>query len=345
MAESMATVAVKPVARGQEIEKAPLRVLSVIPCEEQGPAMIFAKRQVSALRNIGIDSEAFFLSSRTSPIILLKEWRRFRRKIRYFAPDLIHAHFGTMTAFFCSLASLRPLVVTYRGSDLNPCPNIPRLRAKLGKVLSQVASLRASQAICVSEQLKGRLLWAKGRTTVIPSGVDTRLFYPRPRDSARADIGWSKDERVILFNAGTNPVIKRLDLAEAAVDVARSRCGEVRLEVLRGATDPKMVPVLLNAADCLLVTSDWEGSPNIVKEAIACNLPVVSVDVGDVRYRLASVQPSRIVARDVKQLGQALADILSKCERSDGFTTIQNLSEDQVSRQILSVYRKALGLE
>ena len=343
MAYSVATGAVKTPILLQERLTPPLRVLSVIPAEEEGAAMIFAKRQVRALREVGVVSEPFFLSSRTSPFILVREWRRLRREIRSFRPDLIHAHFGTMTAFFCALAGTRPLVVTYRGSDLNPCPNIPRLRAGLGKVLSQIASLRASRAICVSEQLKGKLLWAKRRTTVIPTGVDTQLFYPRSRNTARAEIGLPVDERVVLFNASSNPRIKRLDLARAAVDRARSLCGAIRFEVLEGATDPKVVPLLLNAADCLLVTSDWEGSPNIVKEAIACNLPVVSVEVGDVRARLAMVEPSRIVERDVDKLGQALADILSRRQRSNGFATIQGLSQERVSRQILSIYQAALG--
>lgn len=305
--------------------------------------MIFAKRQVADLRELGIVSESFFLSSRTSPLVLMREWLRFRREIRSFRPDLIHAQFGTMTAFFCSLSSLRPLVVTYHGSDLNPCPGVPRLRATLGKALSQIASVRASRVICVSEQLKGRLLWAKKHTTVIPCGVDTRLFRPRPRDAARAELGWRSEERVVLFNAGTNSRIKRLDLASAAVDSARGLCGEIRFEVLAGATDPNAVPLFLNAADCLLVTSDWEGSPCIVKEAIACNLPVVSVDVGDVRARLAQVHPSRIVDRDVNQLGQAVADIVTQRQRSNGFASIQGLTQDRISMQILSVYQAALG--
>src|SRR5260370_15042405 len=104
--------------------------------------------------------------------------------MRSFRPDRIHAHRGTTTAFFCALAGTRPLVVTYRGSDLNPCPNIPRLRAGLGKILSQIASLRASRIICVSEQLKGKLLSAKRRTTVVPPRADPQLLYPRPHHTA-----------------------------------------------------------------------------------------------------------------------------------------------------------------
>ncbi len=322
----------------------PLRVLAVIPGEKDGGSMIFAKRQVAALRELGVVSEPFYLSSRTSPVVLIREWRRLRRQIRAFRPNLIHAHFGTMTALFCLFSGRLPLVITYRGSDLNPSPSVSRLRSAAGKFLSQVAALRASRIICVSEQLKSRLFWAKQYTTVIPTGVDTRVFFPRSQDAARSELGWKSGERVVLFNAGRHAKVKRLDLAQTAIEFARRYCGDIRFVVLDGHTEPKIVPTMMNGADCLLVTSDWEGSPNIVKEAMACNLPIVSVDVGDVRERLATVSPSRLVARDPTQIGEAIAEMVEKRERSNGYLSIQALALDKVSKSILAVYQRALGL-
>jgi teichuronic acid biosynthesis glycosyltransferase TuaC len=343
MAHPVETRSVNAAAFIQQPAGKPLRVLSVIPAEAEGPSMIFVKRQVAALQDLGVINRPFFLSSRTSPAVLLREWRRLRRQIREFGPDLLHAHFGTMTAFFCMFSGRLPLVVTYRGSDLNPSAGISRLRSGVGKLLSQIAALRASRIICVSEQLKGRLFWTKRRATVIPSGVDTRVFYPRPRDEARSELGWGTQERVVLFNAGRFPRVKRLDLAQAAVEVARGICGEIRFVVLEGYTDPEVVPTMMNGADCLLFTSDWEGSPNVVKEAMACNLPVVSVDVGDVRERLAMVSPSRIVARNPQPIGEALAEILAQGRRSNGYLAIPTLSQDKIVRDILSVYQETLG--
>jgi glycosyltransferase involved in cell wall biosynthesis len=304
--------------------------------------MIFVKRQVAALCHVGVAVIPFYLASRTSPLVLIREWRRLRTTIRHFRPDIMHAHFGTMTAFFCSLSARLPLVITYRGSDLNPSASTPRLRAGLGKLLSQLAALRACRIICVSEQLKQRLLWCKRRVTVIPSGVDLSLFYPRPKEAARHELGWRAAERVVLFNAGKFPQVKRLDLAKQAIEAAGALCGNIRFEVLDGSSDSRAIPTLMNAADCLLVTSDWEGSPNIVKEALACNLPVVSVDVGDVRERLAAVRPSRIVGRDPKEIGEALAEVLVRGERSNGFLAVQALSQDKVALAVSSVYQDAL---
>ena len=322
------------------------RVLAVIPGEPEGPLFIFAKRQVIALRAMGVTVRPFYLASRQQPVILAREWRRFLKELREFEPDLVHAHFGTVTAFMCAVSTSAPLVVTYRGSDLNPVPSISQLRSRLGKLMSQLTALRATRVICVSEELRSRLWLRRHQATVIPNGVDVTEFHPRPQSEARAELGWQDDERVVLFNAGRHPKIKRLDLAEAAVGVARSLCGELRFVVLNGHQDPRQVPTLMNAADCLLVTSDFEGSPDIVKEAMACALPVVSVDVGDVRDRLANVQPSHIVPRSPDSLGRALAERLTCRQRSNGHEVVRaELTMERIAARVLDEYRAALGPE
>src|SRR5258708_35687515 len=105
----------------------PLRVLFLIPGDGQGSSMIFARRQAESLTAEGVKIGTFFLCSRTSLILLWHDYQRFRRTLRADAPDVIHAHYGTVTAMFAALASgRRPLVVTYRGSDLNSSPVRPR---------------------------------------------------------------------------------------------------------------------------------------------------------------------------------------------------------------------------
>jgi glycosyltransferase involved in cell wall biosynthesis len=314
----------------------------VIQGKPDNVLMIFAKRQIASLHKAGVVCKTFFLTSRTSPSILVKEWLKFRREIKLFKPDLIHAHYGSMTSFFCISATNVPVVVSYRGSDLNPDVNASAIRSALGKLLSQLSALRAKQIICVSAGLKARLWWKKNHATVIPSGLDLTIFCPRPRNEARSELGWGNEDCVVLFNAGRDQTNKRLDLAQSAVDVARTACGGIKFIVLNGHVEPKEIPTYLNAADCLILTSNSEGSPNVVKEALACNLPVVTVDVGDVRERLAGIRPSRIVERDPQALGQALAKILSEGKRSNGFEAVQGLSLDRLSTHILSVYESAI---
>jgi glycosyltransferase involved in cell wall biosynthesis len=318
---------------------AAIRVLFVIPGSDTGSSMVFARRQAESLGAEGISVECFYLRSRTSPAVLLKEFMRFREVVRNFAPDVIHAQFGTVTALFSALASSRktPLVVTFRGTDLNWAPN-GGLRGLLGRLFSQLAALRADRVVCVSHHLRSRLWWRRRRAKVMPSGVDTHRFRPFGRLNSRSRLGWGEEERVVLFNAGHNPRNKRLDLAEAAARLARYANPNIRLEVLRGATDPRFVPLYMNAADCLLVTSDSEGSPTVVQEALACCLPIVSVDVGDVRERIHGVAPSLIAAREPAALARALLRVVEKPVRSNGREKTVEISLSAIARELRHVY-------
>jgi glycosyltransferase involved in cell wall biosynthesis len=326
-----------------DIAPSDLRVLHVIPGGGSAASMIFAKREVAALAREGISCKTFYLQSRTSPIVMAGEWRRLRREVSAFSSHLVHAEYGTVTALICVLAVRQPVVVTYRGIELNPCPGVPWVRSALGRILSQVAALGARRIICVSDEVRRRLWWRRDVASVIPSGVDTNLFFPRPRAEARRELGWLRAERIVLFNSGGDTKIKRFDLASAAVEVARSRIGPVTLVILDGTIDPVRVPLFLNGADCLLCTSDSEGSPDIVKEALACNLPVVSVDVGDVRERLQGVSPSHVVERTPEALGAALAYTLQHPARSNGTEAIRSVTQQLSCQKIISVYRSALG--
>jgi glycosyltransferase involved in cell wall biosynthesis len=320
----------------------PLRVLSVIPGGNGSASMIFAKRQAQSLVMEEIENRNFFLASRTAPWWLWLEILRFRRKIQEFQPHVVHAHFGTMTALFCAVATRLPLVITFRGSDLNPCPSMSWMRSFVGRLFSHLAAIRARHIICVSLQLRRRLWWRRNQISVIPTGVDTDVFQPLPRNAARRELGWSVDDSIVLFNAGQTPAVKRLDLAEAAVAAARRKAPAVRLVVLNGSTDPRLLPLMMNAADCLLLTSDWEGSPTVVQEALACNLPIVTVDVGDVRQRLHGVEASAIVPRNTVALAQAIVAMVTPSQRSNGRAFTGEISLRAIAPRVVDIYRTVL---
>ena len=326
------------------VERSTPRVLHVIPGDSGGGTMIFAKRQVASLAQAGVPGETVYLSSRLNPVVLARDGLRIRRLARSFRPDLIHAHYGTVTALLCACLSPVPLVISFRGSDLNPVGGAGGgARFAMRQLLSQSAALRAARIICVSAGLRERLWWRAERVVVVPTGVDLRTFHPRPRDDVRRELGWSTEHRVVVFNVGNNPRTKRLDLAEAAFAHARAARPDLRLHLIDGNELASRIPLILNAADCLLVTSDQEGSPNIVKEALACDLPVVSVDVGDVADRLRGVTPSRVVNRDPAAIAKALNDVVSLGARCNGSDAVRDLSEEHVAQRILGVYRDALG--
>jgi glycosyltransferase involved in cell wall biosynthesis len=214
------------------------------------------------------------------------------------------------------------------------------LRAACGRLFSQLAALRAQKIICVSRRLRDRLWWRGGVVAIQPSGVDSDVFRPEPRLPARRRLGWSDDESVALFHAGRDVRVKRLDLAQAAVDQARRKVPSLRLEILDGSVPSSLVPSLMNAADCLLLTSFSEGSPSVVQEALASNLPIVSVAVGDVEERLHGVDHSTVALPDAAALGVALARLVDPPRRSNGRQKIPEFCSRRLARELKEIYQE-----
>lgn len=300
------------------VEQPPMRVLVVIPGAPEDNSMTFSRRQARAL-SMRPDAvvETWFFRSRTSLVALLRARQAFQGTIERFVPDVVHVHYGTITAFFTVLFSPVPVVVTYHGSDLNRTPGDGLLRDLFGRTLSQFAALGAAGIICVSDGLRQRLWWRRKEVEVIPMGVELDRYVPIPREEARRELGWPDRPLKIIFNS-RDAAVKRLDIARAVEAQVRALGVDAELEVLRGGITQERMPILLSAADALLLCSDSEGSPTMVKEAMACNLPVVTNDVGDVRERLAGVSPGAIVPRDPERMADALREVLRDRRRSNG---------------------------
>ncbi len=320
-----------------------IRVLAVIPDGGNKVSMIFAHRQMNSLKATSIDVGVFMLRSRTSLKSLFSDMIAFRQKLATFNPHIVHAHYGTVTSFFCALAANKPLVITFRGSDLNPVLGENVFCGGIKRLLSQLSTLRAKHIICVSQKLKKRFWWRNNKVSIIPSGIDSSIFKPLPIKYARERLGLSLTDRIILFNVGKSPLVKRFDLAEQAIEYVNSHFPNTCLVKLYGNIDPDDMPFYYNAADCLLLTSDHEGSPNVVKEAISCNCLVVSVDVGDVRERLIDVWPSKIVTRDPAEIGEGIIEILKIGKRSNGHDLIQDISLEKQGVQLVSIYQSMLN--
>ena len=315
-----------------------MRVLLVTPGDGSPACMPFAHRFEKSLLKAGIYVQNFWLQSRTSPKVIFTEGLRFHRVVRQFKPDVVHAYYGTVTSFFCLMNSSKPLIITFHGSDLNPVPSDNVFRYVFSHILSQLSALFAKRIVCVSKGLKRRLWWKKDKSSVIPCGININIFKPMERKEARDHLGWDEINKIILFNARTDPIGKRLDLAETTIKLVKESIPNVKLFVFRGNTPHSEMPLYYNAADALLMTSDHEGSPMVIKEALACNLPVVSVDVGDVRERLEGVEPSYIVKREPNDLSKALVKILASPVRSNGRELIKEISEDRVAEQVIELY-------
>jgi len=173
---------------------------------------------------------------------------------------------------------------------------------------------------------------------VIPSGLDFGLFRPIPQDEARRHLGLPVDKRFLLFVGNPELPRKRYDLARQAVDVL-NRSLSAELLVGWGAPHDD-IPFYMNAADALVFTSRQEGSPNVVKEALACNLPVVSVRVGDVPLRLQNVEGCELCDDDRPEtIAAALERVLRRNRRVAGRDAVRDLDEQRLAQEVISIYR------
>lgn len=308
-------------------------------------AGIFVQRQVASLQALGVsvDVRVVGRSPGSRWPHLIAELRDEMKRGMY---DLVHAQYGGRTALAAVMASVRPVVISFCGTDLNGLKTgsaVARAYTGAGVLCSQLAAPRATGLIAKSGALANRLWQSRDRRRcrVIPNGIDLELFRPMDRQEARARLGWSSDRPVVLVSGQSDGPVKRLDLAQAVVEEARQQVPELSLHLLRGVP-PQDVPLHLNAADVLLLTSQHEGSPNIVKEALACNVAVVSVDVGDVRRWISGTPGCWLCDRTIPTLADAVTQAIACGGHSQGRDAISSLALQGVATQILGVYEEAL---
>jgi teichuronic acid biosynthesis glycosyltransferase TuaC len=305
-----------------------------------GPA-VFIARQAEFLRREGVEVDLFPFRGARDPRNYYVAWREVRRRLKHGRYDLVHAQFGQ--SGITALPKQVPLVVTYRGDDLEGIIGEDGRYAASGWLLRSVSRLVARQAdaaIVVSDHMK-RYLPGSVQAHVIPSGIDLELFRPEPRDALRTRLGLPLDQKLVLFVGNPALARKRHSLAQAAVELV-SQSMPVRL-VVGWEMPHREIAQLMNACDALILTSMQEGSPNSVKEALACNLPVVSVPVGDVALRLKGVMGCELCPDDrAETLATALQRVLSRGERIDGRPAVAHLDEHLLTERLIGIYRSLL---
>lgn len=270
--------------------------------------------------------------------------RQVGRAIRAANPDIVHVMNGGALAFFTATAVRQaPLVISFCGSDLLGDPQVSWKRRCVGGVTvlaSKAAALRADAVIAKSKQLASKVPGTVPlrKIHVIPNGVDFSRFRPLDRRECQSRLGWNSDEFQVLFTGNPNSETKRFKDALGAVECARARGIPARLQLMRGVRHED-VPLWLNAADVLLLCSVHEGSPNIVKESLACECPVVSTDVGDVAERIEGIAGCYLCDRTAESLAGGLGAVHRRSARLRCRSQIASISTEAIARRVESVYR------
>jgi len=258
--------------------------------------------------------------------------------------DVVHAHYGH-SGMVARLQLRPPLVVSYLGTDLlaavpaNGLGPRPRLEAAVFRQLARLAAATITQSREMERVLPRSL---RARNTVIAEGVDMLRFAPADRTSARRELGWALGEPVILFVSDPRRTVKNFPLARAACDALAARLPGLRLHVA-GDMTPADVPRYMNAADALIMTSNYEGGPSVVKEAMACALPVVATPVGILNEVLRGLPGIHVAAPEPAALAGALAMAIEGGRTPAAREAIAFMSLERVAERVAGVYAGVTG--
>ena len=323
-----------------------MRVLIVCSYKPQLPegCVPFIREQVDALRAQGCECAYYYIKGK-GVLGYLREIPGLRKKIREWKPDVVQAHYGLSCLVAILATRSVPVVSTYHGSDINN----PKVRR-----FSMMAIRMSAWNVFVSKR-NVEIAKPKKRWSLVPCGVELSEEQLMTRAEARKVLGWKADEKKVLFAGAFDNAVKDPELAMQAMAVLRAKSQELRVELveLKGYTREE-VNRLMCAVDCLLMTSKTEGSPQVIKEAMACGCPIVSVDVGDVKERVADVDGCYVVPSEelrvnsdklIDELVKALEKALAFEGKTNGREKIieYGLSNELVAQKIIDIYEKVIA--
>lgn len=283
----------------------------------------FILEQADALRRYGGCEIDFFGVEGEGIAGYLRSLPLLRKKISEFRPDIIHAHYG-LSGLLANLQRRVPVVTTYHGSDINEKSVLPF--SKLSMALSRYNIFVSQRTIDIAKPQKNYAL--------MPCGVVLNELQLTDKSVARERMGLNQEKKYVLFAGAFNNAVKNYPLAKEAMDLLP----DAELIELKGYSREK-VTLLMCAVDALLMTSHTEGSPQVVKEAMACGCPVVSVDVGDVSMVIDGVEGCVVCAREASELSNSLAKVFN-VGRTKGREKIISLglTNEEVAGRLLFIY-------
>ena len=234
-----------------------------------------------------------------------------------------------LSGLLATFQSHVPVVITFHGSDVN--------LNRTNFYLSFLASRLSDANIFVHESLSKKLILFSDKVEIIPCGVNLNLFKPIDKLASRDKLGLDHNHNYVLFSSSFNNKIKNAGLAKLAL----SNFENIILLEMKGYSREE-VHLLMNAVDILIVTSLSETGPLVVKEALACNCPIISTDVGDVKELAKGTKNCYIVEYDAKHIEQRIRDILSSNKRSDGRAAVKHFGLEKIATDVYEVYKRVV---
>lgn len=284
--------------------------------------------QAQSLIDIGCDVEMY-------PILeggirgYIKYFFKLKKQLKQHKYDVIHAHYALCGILARISSKSVPVICSLMGSDL--------YKSKKMRFFVRLFSHHLwDLTIVKSEDMKITLRNDVAMT--IPNGVDFKRFRSIDMRIAQKRLGWNPDKRHILFGANPKRSVKNFDLARKSVQMLND--SSIELHWLEDVPNSEM-PIYLNASDVILLTSKWEGSPNVIKEALACSRPIVAADVGDVAELIQDVENSILVTTyNSEDFASALKLALGGKTTTNGKEHILHLESSAVARELFRLYQR-----
>lgn len=317
-----------------------LRVLFVCSGNSRFGISPFIKSQAESLQRNGVEIEWFTVQGR-GPMGYMRHLIKLGRHLRSRRYDVVHAHYG-----FCGwLAVLQrpkvPVVISFMGTDVYGRVDKfgkPRCLNSLYLLSTRLLIRLADQVIVKAPGMIPAGVQRK-KINVIPNGVDFVRFRPMEMLECRRQIGISAEKRIVLFLGNPHDPRKNVALLESAVALLDRSDVEV---IKPYPVTPDLIPIYMNAADVVVLSSYLEGSPNVVKEAMACSRPIVATAVGDVEWVISGVEGCHVVSFEPADMARKLAAALDFGKETNGRNHIRHLDDNVVAEKIVSLYRAAV---
>lgn len=298
----------------------------IVASHNKGYYAPFIEEQAAALKRCGCEIEFFGVTGKGIKGYIAA-YPELLKSIRSFKPDIVHAHYG-LSGLLANLQRKVPVVTTYHGSDINEKSVLP---------FSRIAMRLSRFNIFVSQRTL-EIAKPKKNYVLLPCGVDLNELQLTTKSEARKRLELNEYGKYVLFAGAFGNAVKNYPLAKSAI----SLLPEAELIELKGYTR-EQVTLLMCAADAILMTSHTEGSPQVIKEAMSCGCPVVSVDVGDVKELCGGIPGCFVCDRSATALADGLVEAFGY-ERTEGRKRIieRGLTNELISEKLLKIYRSVL---
>ena len=298
----------------------------------KGMVSPIVKSQFDSLKKVGIDVVLFGIKGRGfwGYLCSIRQIYHFLQANKV---DVVHAHYS-FCGIVASLSTGKPVVCSLMGSDVK--------QSGLWRfVISLFVKFRWKTTIVKSEEMKENM--SGTGLFVIPNGVNLALFKPMDKQQCREKLAWDCKKKYVMFNAAPERFEKNFPIAQEAISLCDGL--DVEMKVIINVKQAE-IPIYLNASDILLLTSRWEGSPNIVKEAMACNVPVIATEVGDVKWLFGNAKECCLISQPFtsEKIANAIKAVVSQEVKSNARERIIELGIDSesIANKLKQIYECVL---